>query len=87
MPEHVCLVQLSSAIAAAHTLLSLLCSSTPHTPAPLQFDEYGGMGGGYGRPAAQAPEPTRRSSRRAAAAGVARLTAALHGPSEFDEDE
>lgn len=45
------------------------------------------MGGGYGRPAAQAPEPTRRSSRRAAAAGVARLTAALHGPSEFDEDE
>lgn len=33
------------------------------------------------------PQPTRRSSRRAAAAGVARLTAALHGPSELDEDE
>lgn len=45
------------------------------------------MGGGWGRQAAPAPEPTRRSSRRAAAAGVARLTAALHGPSEYDEED
>lgn len=51
----------------------------------VQFDEP--AAGGWGRPAAPAPEPTRRSSRRAAAAGVARLTAALHGPSEYDEDE
>lgn len=54
------------------------------------MDEGRGMGWNAGqpvRPGAEAPQPTRRSSRRAAAAGVARLTAALHGPSEFDEDE
>jgi hypothetical protein len=57
------------------------------------YDE-GSRGGGMGwnanqpvRPGVEPPQPTRRSSRRAAAAGVARLTAALHGPSEFDEDE
>jgi hypothetical protein len=58
------------------------------------YEEGGRGGGGMGwnanqpvRPGVEPPQPTRRSSRRAAAAGVARLTAALHGPSEFDEDE
>eukprot|EP00775_Hariotina_reticulata_P003401 gene3401-3674_t len=50
-------------------------------------DEEGGQWRGGMARMPEAEQPVRRSSRRAAAEGVKRLTQALHGPSEFDEDE